>query len=169
MSMTDRVKFSPKFLVAVVLACLLSAGGAHARTVRLFSGLASVNIPPGTRVKNLGAEGYAFLRPVVQDFSPNVNVMAQSYSGGIRAYAALSKRQFKSLGFKVLYSRFFPSSGVWDVEYRGIIGVRLLHFYARSFKVSGGVVLWTATNLDSQWESTSTDTLIDMLSSARVR
>jgi len=160
---------SLRLLVLGLIALALVLHGAQGRTLRLFNGLASVNVPPGTQVKRNGPASYLFLRPSVGGFRPNVNVLAQPTSLGIRGYAALSKRQFRGLGFQVIYQRFYPRALAWDVEYRGVIGSRFLHFYSRAFQVGGGIVLWTATDLESEWNGPSTNALMQMIGSARVR
>ena len=43
-----------------------------------------------------------FFLPPSHDFAPNVNVQIQPYSGDIKSYATLSKKQFDQFGFKVI-------------------------------------------------------------------
>jgi len=155
-----------RWLAFWVVFLLWAISPSHARVISLYGGSVSANLPGGTKIKRQ-QNGYIFLLRPLNGFSPNVNVTLQPYRSGLRPYAALSKRQFRRLGFNVLHQRFFGRAQAWDVEYTGIIGNRVLHFYARAFKVGNGVLLWTATIPDDQWDSKPADELIDIISSIK--
>jgi|GEM_PF-933434 PsbP len=95
--------------------------------------------------------------PATDGFAPNIIVQIQPYAGTMKDYAALTKKQFEQLKWKVLSDQQ-PNDNEWTVEYTGSLQDTELHFYARAVARDGKVYLITATARDSQW-STVGDTL----------
>lgn len=91
--------------------------------------------------------------PGSEAFSPNVNVSIQPYSGSIKEYADLSKKQFKAGKFTVVSEKLSSTSVVW--EYTGMAQGRQLHWYAKAERKDGKVYLVTATSTESQWKTLS--------------
>lgn len=94
-----------------------------------------------------------FLRPS-KDFAPNVNVMRQAYGGTLDQYAALSRKQFENLKFKVL-SESRPDKHTVVFEYAGQMQGRTLHWYARVVLQGGTAFLVTATAAEDHWKDVS--------------
>lgn len=83
-------------------------------------------------------------------FNPNVNVVVQQFDGTIDAYAAVSKKQFRDLNFKLIKEAKIGRTGV-QFEYSGALQGHAMHWYARAVSEGGKVYLVTATALDRQW------------------
>jgi hypothetical protein len=96
------------------------------------------------------AQAVMMFLPVSDGFAPNVNVQIQPFSGSLKDYAALSKKQFDEMKFK-LVSEQQKSDSEWVVEYSGAMQSLQLHWYARALLSNQKVYLVTATARDSQW------------------
>ena len=88
--------------------------------------------------------------PAADNFAANVNVQIQPYEGSIEEYAALTLKQFKDLGIKVIEQKKLGKSGT-AFEYSGELQGRDLHWYARAEKLGGQVYLVTATAAEGHW------------------
>ena len=95
--------------------------------------------------------------PATEGFAPNIIVQIQPYTGTMKDYAALSKKQFEQMKWKVITDQQ-PNDNEWNVEYTGSLEGNDLHFYARAVSNNGKVYLITATAKESQW-TTVGDTL----------
>ena len=95
--------------------------------------------------------------PATDDFAPNIIVQIQPYTGTLKDYAALTKRQFEQMKWKVISDQE-SGDNEWSVEYSGSLQGTDLHFYARAVATNGKVYLITATAKESQWTTVS-DTL----------
>ena len=95
--------------------------------------------------------------PATEGFAPNIIVQIQPYAGTMKDYAALSKRQFEEMKWKVIADQQ-PNDNEWNIEYTGSLQGNDLHFYARAVSTNGKVYLITATAKESQWTTVS-DTL----------
>lgn len=91
--------------------------------------------------------------PASEGFAPNVNVNIQPYTGTIKEYAALSRRQFAAAKYTVVREKLSPTSAVW--EYSGEAQGRKLHWYAKAVRKEGKVYLVTATSTEAQWKTVS--------------
>jgi len=88
--------------------------------------------------------------PAVDKFAANVNVQIQPYEGTIEEYEALTLKQFKDFGLKVI-ERKKVGKLVIVFHYSGELQGRLLHWYARAEKSGDHVYLVTATTGEGQW------------------
>lgn len=88
--------------------------------------------------------------PAIEEFSANVNVQIHPYEGSIEEYTALTLKQFKDFGLKVIEQKKVGKSGV-VFQYSGELKGGLRHWYARSEKVGEQVYLVTATAAEKQW------------------
>jgi hypothetical protein len=84
------------------------------------------------------------------NFAGNVNVQIQPYNGTIDEYMALTQKQFKDAGVKVIEQKKVGKSVV-VFEYSGELQGQSLHWYARAEKSAGHVYLATATAAEQQW------------------
>jgi hypothetical protein len=162
-----NLEYVKHFFVATVLVAVAFSTTADAKEVRLLGGQVRITAPASAKIDNLGAYGTSIRLRRSGGFSPNLNVQRQRYFGGIRGYAAISRRQFSSLGFRLHGSRFYGKS-VWKVGYDGVIGGRRLYFIAFAYQTSRGVVLLTATATLRQYSTVQGKQLEEMLSTARV-
>jgi len=92
--------------------------------------------------------------PVSEGFAGNVNVQIQPYSGTIEDYVALTLKQFKSAGVKLVQQKG-PAKSVVFFEYTGKLQGQSLHWYARAEKSGSNVYLATATAAPLQWKAES--------------
>jgi hypothetical protein len=88
--------------------------------------------------------------PADDKFAANVNIQIQPYEGTIEEYEALTLRQFKDFGLKVI-ERKKVGKLVIVFQYSGEVQGRLLHLYARAEKSGDHVYLVTATAVERQW------------------
>ena len=105
--------------------------------------------------------------PATEGFAPNINVQVQPYTGTIKEYAELSKRQFEQLKWKVISEKEIGDNE-WSVEYTGTLQAGDLHFYARAISKDGKVYLASATAKETQWEVVG-DTLRQHIESFKVK
>jgi len=92
--------------------------------------------------------------PASDGFSPNVNVQIQPFSGTLKDYIALSKKQFDEMKIKLI-SEQQKNDNEWVTEYSGNMQGMSLHWYARAVLGNQKVYLITATANDSQWAKVS--------------
>jgi photosystem II reaction center protein PsbP len=97
------------------------------------------------------------LLPATEGFAPNIIVQIQPYTGTIKDYVTLSRRQFEQMKWNVISDQQ-SGDNEWSVEYTGSLQGADLHFYARAVSTNGKVYLVTATAKESQWTTVS-DTL----------
>lgn len=109
----------------------------------------------------------AFCIPGSDGFNPNVNVQYQPFAGDLDAYDATTKAQFEQLRLQIIAMR---ADGAWHVyEYAGKLQLnRSLHCYAKAAKRPGGILLVTATALDTQWAAVK-DSLMRSVESVALR
>lgn len=88
--------------------------------------------------------------PATGNFSANVNVLIQPYEESIEDYTALSLKQFKDNGLKVIEQKKLGKSAV-VFQCSGELQGRDLHWYARAEKLGAHVYLVTATATEKQW------------------
>jgi PsbP len=105
--------------------------------------------------------------PATEGFAPNIIVQIQPYAGTMKDYAALSRRQFEQMKWKVIADQQ-PNDNEWKVEYTGSVEGNDLHFCARAVSANGKVYLITATANESQW-TTVGDTLRKHLESFKTK
>src|SRR5258706_6400943 len=110
--------------------------------------IAPLEAPPGESPQ----QALMMFLPAADGFAANVNVQIQPYNGSIDDYLALSLKQFKSAGLKVVQQKM-PAKSVATFEYTGELQGRSLHWYARAEKSAGSVYLVTATAAPSQWST----------------
>ncbi len=87
--------------------------------------------------------------PMSDGFAANVNVQVQPFQGPMGDFVKLSLDQFKAAGVKLVSEKHDARTAV--LEYTGQLQGRALHWYARAFVGKNGIVLATATSLESQW------------------
>jgi hypothetical protein len=97
------------------------------------------------------------LLPATEGFAPNIIVQIQPYTGTIKDYATLSRKQFEQMKWNVISDQQ-SGDNEWNVEYTGSLQGADLHFYARAVSTNGKVYLVTGTAKESQWKTVS-DTL----------
>lgn len=90
--------------------------------------------------------------PTSDGFSPNVNVQVQPFNGTVEEYVNISREQFKTMGIKLVSEKHDARTAT--IEYSGSMQGRPLHWYARAFLGKSGLILATATALESQWAAT---------------
>jgi hypothetical protein len=112
--------------------------------------IAPLDIPPGESPQ----QALAMYLPTSDGFAAYVNVQIQPYTGTIEGYIALTSKQFKSAGIKVLQEKTLTKS-VALFEYTGKVEGRPLHWYARAEKSGDAVYLVTATATPQQWSKES--------------
>jgi hypothetical protein len=88
--------------------------------------------------------------PASEGFAPNVNVQIQPFSGMLKDYVALSKKQFDEMKLKVINEQA-KGDQEWTVEYSGPMQGLQLHWYARAVLGNQKVFLVTATANEAQW------------------
>jgi hypothetical protein len=94
------------------------------------------------------------LLPETEGFAPNIIVQIQPYTGTIKDYATLSRKQFEQMKWNVISDQQ-SGDNEWSVEYTGSLQGADLHFYARAVSTNGKVYLVTATAKESQWPKVS--------------
>lgn len=142
-----------RLMIPVVLAILggFSPRGASAEQLHFKAAGFSIK---GLEAKPAGVTYQTLMMflPGADGFSPNVNVQIQPFTGTIRQYTALSRKQFADAKFKVLKEvRQGKSAAV--LEYTGEFNGRKLHWYARAIANGKSVFLATATASATQWKS----------------
>lgn len=83
-------------------------------------------------------------------FSPNVNVRIQLFEGSLQEYLDFSLKQFEKTSIEVVAHRLVDGHTV-QLEYRGEMQGRQLHWYAIAKKSGNRVILVTATASEEQW------------------
>jgi hypothetical protein len=138
----------PIILLLVTLALSLPAADLTNRLYFAASGfsIAPLEVSPGEKT----GQALMMFLPANNNFAGNVNVQIQPYSGTIEEYTALTLKQFKDAGVKVISQKKAGTSGV-VVEYSGELQGRTLHWYARAEKAVGHVYLATATAAEQEW------------------
>jgi hypothetical protein len=99
-------------------------------------------------------QALVMLLPASDNFSPNVNVQIQPYSGSIEEYGALTETQFKDAGVKVIAQKKEGKSAM-TFEYSGEMRGQSVHCYARAEKSGDYIYLATATANQEQWPKQS--------------
>jgi len=140
-----------KLVLICSLAMLIGPATAGESTNRICFPLAGFTIapldtPPGESTQ----QSLIMFLPVTDGFAANVNVQIQAYTGTIEDYVALTVKQFKSTGMKLLQQKG-PAKSVVMFEFTGEVQGRPLHWYARAEKSGSSVYLVTATAAPSQW------------------
>ena len=143
--MTKKLFFGFFFVMPMALAIAGESTNRLHFPVAGFT-IAPLETPPGESAQ----QALMMFLPVTDGFAANVNVQIQPYPGSIDDYLALSLKQFKSGGFKVLQQKT-PAKSVAVFEYTGEVQGRPLHWYARAEKSAGSVYLITATATPPQW------------------
>jgi len=92
--------------------------------------------------------------PASQGFVANINVNVQHYDKTMADYIELSKKQFSTMGFKLL-SEKTPAENEWTIEYTGDLQGRKMHWYARMVLFKGQVYQATGSALEGQWSALS--------------
>jgi hypothetical protein len=138
----------PIILLLVTLALSLPAADLTNRLYFAASGfsIAPLEVSPGEKT----GQALMMFLPANNNFAGNVNVQIQPYSGTIEEYTALTLKQFKDAGVKVIAQKKAGTSGV-VFEYSGELQGRTLHWYARAEKAVGHVYLATATAAEQEW------------------
>jgi hypothetical protein len=104
--------------------------------------------------------------PATDGFAPNIIVQIQPYTGTIKDYATLSRKQFEQMKWNVISDQQ-SGDNEWSVDYTGSFQGADLHFYARAVSTGGKVYLVTGTAKESQWITVS-DTLRKHVDSLKV-
>lgn len=142
-----------KLFVFCAFAMLLGSATVAESTNRLSFPLAGFTIAPlDTSPGESTQQSLMMFLPATDGFAANVNVQIQTYSGTIDDYVALTLKQFKGMGIKLLEQKG-PAKSVVVFEYTGEIQGRTLHWYVRAEKSGSKVYLVTATATPSQWNS----------------
>jgi hypothetical protein len=108
--------------------------------------IAPLEVPPGTITR----QALMMYLPPNGNFAANVNVQVQPYSGTIEDYMALTQKQFKDVGVKVIEQKKIGKSVV-ACEYNGELQGQSVHWYARAEKSGGHVYLATASAAEQHW------------------
>jgi hypothetical protein len=80
-----------------------------------------------------------------------VNVNIQPFAEGLKDYMTLSKGQFETMKWTIVAEKQVGENE-WQVEYKGPMNGKDMHFYSRALVKGETVYLVTATALQSQWE-----------------
>jgi len=112
--------------------------------------IAPLEVLPG----DITRQALIMFLPPNGNFSGNVNVQVQPYSGTIQEYMTLTLSQFKDVGARIIEQKQVGQSAI-VFEYAGELQGQPLHWYARAEKSAGHVYLATATATQQQWENQS--------------
>ena len=145
-----------KRLIAVfLLVSAFAACGAESTNRLKFSeagfSIAPLEVAPGDSVQL----ALTMSLPAADNFSGNVNVQIQPYTGTIDEYAALSLKQFQEHKLKIIAKKKVGTS-VLALEYAGEMSGRSLHWYYRAEKSGDHAYLATATTTETSWADQST-------------
>ena len=140
---------------ALLLAARTAAAdaSAHSKTTLGFSEHGFAIDPPVGHDYGQVQQVVSLALPTTSGFSPNVNVQVQPFQGTVEEYLTLSHTQFKAGGIKVLNETHDAHGAM--LEYAGQMRGLPLHWYARAFLGKNGLILATATALESQWAGVS--------------
>jgi hypothetical protein len=138
--------------VAVVAATAHADTAAGGRSIGFSEHGFSIDAPVGHDWSQM-QQVVTLMLPASEGFSPNVNVQVQPFAGTVEEYLTVSKEQFKSGGITLLSEKH--DAKTTTIEYKGTMQGRALHWYARAFLGKNGLVLATATALESQWKGAS--------------
>jgi len=136
-------------VILLVLVCVLCVGAVT--TNRLIFKTTGFSIKPlETDPLGHSYQAMSMSLPASGGFSPNVNVQVQCYTGTIDEYAAISRKEFASVKFKLIKEDKQGKNAV-VFEYTGEIQERKLHWYAKATATGKRVYLATATATEKQW------------------
>jgi len=90
--------------------------------------------------------------PPTDQYGANVTVQLQSYGDSMDHYIKLSEQGFDQMKLQVVRMDR-RSRDICVLEYKGQMGDRNLHFYAKAIMHSGTVYIATATATENQWDS----------------
>ncbi len=139
--------------IVLVAALLFAAHAAHAKSTLAFSEHGFSIDPPVGHDAAVMQQVVTMALPTGGDFSPNVNVQVQPFKGTVEEYLTISKEQFKAGGITLVTEKHDAHTAT--IEYKGSMQGHPLHWYARAFLGKNGLILATATALESQWASVS--------------
>jgi hypothetical protein len=140
-----------RIAIATMILCLAASiafAGEPAGKIT-FNGAGFSIAPLDESQKGPGAVLIMFM-PATEGFAPNVNVLIQSYTDGIDAYAKLTRAQFKEAGWKLLSEPTIDGDAM-TFEYTGLFNGQALHWYSRAVQKVGIIYLVTATASKDQW------------------
>jgi hypothetical protein len=112
--------------------------------------IAALDSPPDQTAR----QALVMLLPASDNFSANVNVQIQPYTGSIEEYGTLTETQFKDAGVKVIEQKKLGKTAM-VFEYSGEMRGQFVHCYARAEKAGDHVYLATATATQDQWPKQS--------------
>jgi len=140
--------------VSMLLVCLTSAVFISGAPVdKLHFRLMGFSISPlESDPGNNTYQALTMYLPSSEGFSPNVGVQTQPFEGSVKAYAALSEKQFQQMNIKLLKEKEVGTNQL-VVEYAGALQSHSLHWYARAVLKNGRAYLVTATSTERQWSS----------------
>ncbi len=117
--------------------------------------------------KDTSIMGIMYL-PSSDKFSPNINIIKQSYSGTLEEYQEITENQFKKEKLNVLYNQIENNRIIF--EYSGKFGKfkTEMHWYGIAHKKDNSYYLITATALKKQWKQYSKE-LIDSVQSFKLK
>jgi len=141
--------------IALIIACSFSFAAPWAAAADFPKYGFSIELLDETPSMQAPTSAVITFLPPTSDFAPNINVVIQPYDKDIKAYAELSKGQFRQLGWEII-SEDLVSPSEWVFEYRGEMNGNKLHFYARAISDGKKVYLATATAKRAQWDAVKT-------------
>lgn len=104
--------------------------------------------------------------PPKNNFSPNINVQIQIFPGTLKQYLNITKSQIESFGWALLESSI--EGDKLTLEYQGSLQGKSMHWFQEAVKSKGKIYLITATGLERDWNSYSSD-LIESVRSFRLK
>ena len=138
-----------RFVLVFAIFCMALVS-VHAEGARLNFPKEGFSIKP---LESSGkAPGHQILMMMLPDdgtFSPNVNVLTQTFADSLDDYKAISMNQFSQMEMSVPVCEMRGTALI--MEYAGILQGRELHFYAKAVQRGGLVYLVTATATEEQW------------------
>jgi hypothetical protein len=139
-------------LVFSMLSLSLSAADSTNRLHFPMAGfsIAPLDAPPG----DLNQSTLMMFLPASGQYSANVNVMIQPFTGDLAEYSKLTLGQFKTAALKVVEQKNAGTSAV-IFEYAGVMQGQPLHWYSRAEKSGDHIYLVTATAQESGWAKQS--------------
>ncbi|HEY2747533.1 MAG TPA: hypothetical protein VGL86_23080 [Polyangia bacterium] len=139
--------------LVLAAALFVAAHAAHAKSTLAFAEHGFSIEPPAGHDESVMQQVVTLGLPARDEFSPNVNVQVQPFKGTIEEYLTMSREQFKAGGVTLVTEKHDARTAT--IEYKGAMQGHPLHWYARAFLGKNGLVLATATALESQWGSVS--------------
>lgn len=136
-------------LIISVLIINLKCYGESIHTNEIFS------IKPPTLRQSDEGLALVFYSPSGGKFSPNVNVLIQSFDGTMEEYYEKSRDQIKALKFQTIKSSFENNQAYF--EYIGKLENNQMHFYQKYVKNGKKFYVVTATILEIDWENKKTE------------